>query len=92
MLDIDAEAGRRLGRRERPAPARPAVDELAQRRLGIRRLQERVGQARRRHDAERVAIPTGVLGRDQALLAGDVDANRAPRLEQRLRERYIIFI
>ena len=33
VLDVDSEAGSRLGRRERPVPPRPAVDELAQRRL-----------------------------------------------------------
>ena len=92
MLDVDAEPSRRLGGRERPAAARPAVNELAQRRLGVRRLEEGVGQTRWRHDAEPVAVATGVLGRDQALLAGDVNANGAPRLEQRLRERYIIFL
>ncbi len=79
VLDVPPEAGRRLRRRERPSPPRPPVDELAQRRLGIGRLEERVGQARRRHDAERVAIAPGVLGGDQPLLAGDVDANGAPR-------------
>ena len=43
LLDFDAEPRRRLGGRERPAPARPAGDERAKR-VGYR-LEEHVRQA-----------------------------------------------
>ena len=63
-------------RRERPAPAREAGDQRAQRvRHG---LEEGRGHATGRHRAERVAVAAGVLGRDQAILAADPQAQRAP--------------
>ena len=82
LLDVEAEPGRRLGGRERPTPARPARDERTER-VG-NRLEERVGEARGRDDAERVAIAARILRRRESLLAGDAHADRAPfRLEDR---------
>ncbi len=82
LLDLDAEPRRDLGGGERPASTRPARDERAQRIL--HGLDEHSGKARRRDDAERVAVAARVLGRRQPLLAGDANANRPPlRLEDR---------
>ena len=82
LLDLDAEPGRHLRGGERPAAACPTRDEGAQR-VG-HRLEEHGGQARRRHDAERVAVAARILGGGEPLLPGDPDANGAPfRLEDR---------
>ena len=66
--------GERL-RRERPAPAREARDQRAQR-VG-HGLEEGRGHAAGRHGAERVAVAAGVLGGDQPVLAADAHAQRA---------------
>ena len=58
-----AEAARGLGGRERSVRPRVACDELGER-VG-HRCQERLRQARRRHDAERVAVARRVLGGDE---------------------------
>ena len=81
-LDVDAEPLSRLTGRERAAAARIARKQRAQRFL--RALEERIGQPARRHRAERVAVPAGILGGDQPLLAGDPHAHSPPlRLENR---------
>ena len=72
--------GARLGARERPAPAREAQDEGAQRLLAC--LEERIRQPGRRHRPERVAIAPRVLGCDQPLLAPDPDRDRPPLGQQ----------
>ena len=66
----------RLGGRERPARAREAREQHAER-VG-HGLEERLRQAAGRHHAERVAEQPGVLDRDQPLLAGDPHPQRAP--------------
>ena len=71
-----------LGGRERPARAREAAEQHAER-IG-HGLEERLRQAAGRHHAERVAEQARVLDRDQPLLARDPHAQRAPlRLEHR---------
>ena len=79
---IEVVACRRLGRRERaprtgePSSRTPSASGTA--------TEERLGQAAGRHDPERVAEETRILGGDQALLAGDPHPERAPlRLEDR---------
>ena len=79
---LERVAARELGRMEGPVTAGVAGHERPQR-LG-HRLQERLGHAARRHRAEPVAVAAGVLGRDQAPLAGQVDPDRAPVGDQRL--------
>src|SRR5206468_2513680 len=54
-----------------------------------RTLGERLRQAAGGHRAQRVAVAARVLGRDQALLAGDPHRDRAPLVEQRLGESRI---
>jgi hypothetical protein len=49
LLDVASEVFVGLSGRERPAALREPVHELLQRSRGLRRLQERVGQAARRH-------------------------------------------
>ena len=61
---------------ERTVRPRPAGHEIAQRILDV--FQERVGQARRRRDAERVAQPRGVLGRGESSLSSDRHPDDAP--------------
>ena len=68
-LDVAAEVLVRLAGRERAARAGEAGDQRPQRLVPA--LQERLREAGRRHRAERVAIPAGVLGGDQALFAGN---------------------
>ena len=92
ILDVDAEPRRRLSGRERAAAARPAGDERPQR-IG-HRLEEHRREARRRHDAERVAVAACILGRRKPLLAGDAArGSRAapprgsPRAPRRTRRR-----
>src|SRR5262245_415658 len=71
----------RPGRRERAAPLGEAHDEACQRALPT--LEKSLRQPARRHRTERVAVPTRILGRDQALLAADPNSDRAPLAEQR---------
>ena len=73
---VDPEALPCLGGRERPASFGVAQHESAERLLASFEID--IGQARRRHDTERIAIAAGVLGGDQALLAGDPHPQRAP--------------
>ena len=72
---VAPEACRRLGGRERAATLGKAKDELPKR-LGAS-LEERLGQAARRHHPERVAITAGVVGGDQPLLTGDPHEQRS---------------
>src|SRR6185312_14417359 len=67
-LDVSAETLARLAGRERPARAGEAPHERVQRL--VVGLEKDLRQATRRHRADGVAVPPGVLGRDQALLAG----------------------
>ena len=87
-LDVAAEALVRLRRRERPASARVAQDELLER-LGAA-LEEDVGQPAGRHHADRVAVAARVFGRDQPLFAGDANEQRTPLAQQRLREALVV--
>ncbi len=90
-LELGEHRRRRRGRSARspravvngPRPLREAQDELAQRLRPA--LEEHVGQARRRHHAERVAVAAGVLGGDQALLARD--PHERPRAARRAAAR-----
>ena len=66
---IHSVAARDVGGGEGPVGARVAAGEPGERLLHL--LQEGIGQAARRHGAERVPIQAGVLGRDPALLAAD---------------------
>jgi hypothetical protein len=47
------------------------------------RREKRLGQTRRRHRADGVAVTAGVLGRDPAPLAADRDLDRAPLRRER---------
>ena len=84
VLDVDAERLVRLRGRERPTPARPPLHELAQR-VGAA-LEEHVRQPGRRHDPERVAVPSSVLGGEERLPRADSHADRTPLAHERLRE------
>ncbi len=76
----EAEPGGGLLRRERPVGARVAGDQVGQRVGGD--FEERLGDAHRHHDAERVAQATGVLDDGPAHLAGHRHLDGAPRLLQ----------
>ena len=75
-FDVDPEALPRLGGRERPASLGVAQHESAERLLASFEID--IGQARRRHDTERIAVAAGVLRGDQALLARDPHPQRPP--------------
>src|SRR6185295_13512183 len=90
LLDVTSEVVVRLPGGERPAALREPVHELLQRRRGLRRLEERVGQPARRHHPERVAIASGVLRRDQPLFARHPRAERAPLSNERLGEARVV--
>ena len=75
-LDVDAEPPVRLGGRERAAGTGETGDERAQGLVAA--LEEDLGQPRRRHRAEPVAVAACVLGGDEAFLSGHSDADRAP--------------
>ena len=77
-----AVARRQVAAAEGAVGARIARDQLGQR--VVDRLQEGLGQARRRRHPQRVAQPAGVLGRQQARLAGHRHLDHAP-LGQQLR-------
>jgi hypothetical protein len=64
-LDVAAEVVVRLAGREGAAGARVPGDERLER-VGLA-LEEDLGQPGRRHRTERVAVPAGILGGDQAL-------------------------
>ena len=82
-LDVDAEPLVHLRRRERAAAARVALRRAARSDSGPPSRND-IGQAGRRHHAERVAVAARVLDGDQPLVAGDAHAHRAPlRLEDR---------
>ena len=87
--DVAAEALVRLRRRERAAALRVSKHELAQRLRAA--FEKRIGQPRRRHRAERVAVAARILGRDQPLVAGEANEQRATLREQRLGERRVVF-
>ena len=78
-LDVAAEASARLLGRERAAALRVAEEQRLERLLAT--FEEHLGQAARRHDAERVAVAARVLDGDQPLLAGE--ARRAERAAAR---------
>ena len=77
----------RLRRRERPPALGEAGDEALER---VRpAFEERLGQPAGRHGAKRIAVPAGVLGGDEALLARDPQRDRTALVEQRRGERGI---
>src|SRR5438067_2282538 len=84
LLDVAAERVVRLRCRERAAPARVALHELPQR--IVRAFEERVRQSRRRHDADRVAIPARVFRSRQ----GTAEAERPPLADERLGEARVV--
>ena len=89
-LDVAAKALACLGGRERPARAREAAQQGLERR--VVNLQEDLGQAARRHRADRVAVASRVLGCDQAPFACDPHHHRSPLDEQRLRQILRVFV
>ena len=88
FLGVRPEPRHRLGGRERPAAAGKADEQEPERVLPA--LEERVGQPRRRHRTEGVAVAPGVLGGDQAVLAGHAHGDRAPLGQERLGERLVV--
>src|SRR5439155_446347 len=69
---------------------RAAKHELAQRLRAT--VEEYLGQAGRRHHAERVTVATRILGRDQPFLAGNAHHKRTPLLDERRSKLAVVLV
>src|SRR5204863_6149935 len=85
---VERVAGGRLPGRERTARAGEADEQRRQRRL--HRLEELLREPTGRHHTEGVAVPAGILGGDQPLLAGEADAQRSALREERRRVSLLV--